>query len=377
MLLFPAPDADRSWAFIENDPDREELRNRKIYPVNRHELDEWFSFHRLIAALDDCPYTHAALVLKDGDDPVLANSDEHGLREIRASELKWEYPDPLLVRRLRAAGDKVREAVRQARVHIGAGTPAGYPYIDMLPVAHLLASRNRPLHLPLLDHAVQRTLRRVADHAQWDNHVLGLIRHSYEQFLATLGDSEHPLHHLYAERLTFMCAAFVVQVLQEAGVSIQAPLRRFPDQPPSTTVTAAEVGFLVGTFIKVYGGHKSKDQVGRELEDALHYVARHLASPEVRSWSDWRQQFRTALETDGPFPAPEKASAVALTAGASAGRGAGGEAAFGSQREQYPKQLSDLELLDRAATAPIQPMFATAYDLQHCDELETVGQWFW
>lgn len=374
VLLFPEPKVTRSWEILEQIPEPE--KDRRKLPKDRKTLQGEFAFHQVIACLDNCSYTHAALVLDVTEDggPWIANSDEHHLRRIRLSDLEWEYPDPILVRRVKptyqASDPEVVSRCVDAAGRAVAGLPTQYPYIDMLPTGHLLAARNRPVDLPFLPEegraAVQQAIRAAADRLQRDEHLLaaqaGYIgeawRPWYEEVVGVQASASEKRR--IKPTLTFMCAAFVVEIFRLAGLEIRAPIRTAPPAPGPTAVSPAWTLQALAAWIsdKVYlnsraglvpgedaptRANRSTAAVLDELRTALEYGTEYLqfTNPSTNAVADWEGRVERAWSMGG--------SPVA----GSSGR------------------------IENAAAQPIVPMFATAYDLLHCDELEDIGQLSW
>lgn len=378
VLLFPEPDLEKTLSFLQSgtaSPKMVQSHN----PLEPDAIEMEFAFHRLIRMIDDCPYTHATLVLESHPNLVLANSDENGLRRLsdgltwsatsdgwevtdRAggppdpqtlldaplSDIEWEYRDDkleIMVLRLKDGSRDREPLVQAANDQIGQALPRPYPYIDMLPVGHLLTSRNRPITLPFLgggaSEHVERATRFVADRLQLNLHG-PKYRNRQEQEVRMRGHSDAPM--------TFMCAAFVVDVFRQANLPISPSSRGTPAPPGPSALPKKQIDWLAEIFrAKDYTSDtRVQPHIRAELEAILEFSSEYLAlgAPalnrhyQLAPWAQWVRACRSAM------------------------------------RGKAPRDSLDNEVA-RAASNPIEPIFSTAYDLWKWDHFQEVGTWFW
>ncbi len=336
VLLFAAPDPAAIRAFVAE------------HPRAAPDLGDWdwasgaiAAFHRLIAALDACRWTHAAIVTAAGPNPQIANSDENGVVLAHLTDIQYEYqPAPILVMRLAEPHRASAAAVAEAAAAY-AGHRLAYPHGHMVPVAGLLAVRNRTVQLPFASDttngALNRAVRDVTD--RWAAVRVG----RWQQAREALGDvvAAPP------PRPGVMCGALVIHALQAA--------------------LGADV---VGPAIRGHHGWPATDgpQAAAAVSQVLSII--HAKAYTVGEGAD-RQQLRTREEVEGTMLAAARGDVRALDDGDDAA----GWAAVLDGLDRSP--LAALETAATVPPGPVIPMLCTVHDLRRSDLLEAVAPCGW
>ncbi len=327
VLLFRRPDAAWSWDFVQADP-----ALRRKYPLAAFEAT--ISLHDLIAELDGCAFTHAAIVIEQGTDPLIGNSDQDDLRLARLSEIEWEYgAHQVTVRRAKdPAPNLVDQLVSEARALTitPSGAPA-YPNLDLLPAGHLLSLRNRPLQLPFLDDDENRVLNLALRFAADTGTARALARWRVLQ-------AGHP--HGY------MCAAYVARAFEQAGWPLKPAVRPLPGLG-RVTLDHEVLETVRGVF-----GH-------------IHGAAPRPPGQHIVTWV--RDQIAATLDRDQRFIREDDGWTDWLPIAPSPGQ-------VGLEDVCLDQLVTDCAAV---ADAPMVALLATAYDLEHSDQLETVGECRW
>jgi hypothetical protein len=342
VLLFRKPELKFSWDYRV----KEGTTGSTTWDQMRIEL----YFHDLIAELDCCDFTHAAMVLDPRDGGTwIGNSDQDGLQIIELDAIRWEYGKyPFRVLRLKS-GAPIKDIVDAATTIATAptGQSIKYPDFDMLPAAHLLALRNRPVQLPLLDHhqnLVVNTAIRVAsdrwslaNHQRWLKQMQGITR-----WQPLLGASKPvKTSSLYG----WMCAAYVAFACAAASHPLYPVIRpnTYAPRAPGARYEFAPV------------------EIATECFDGLTYA---FANPIFKRG-----------------PSYEPVIAAELRAAIARNHGFVEQAwlAYGSKPSGAPRTAKAIvSKYSAVAAVPIVAPFATAYDLEHNrDQFDVVGECAW